>query len=194
MVTWICDGRARNSKYYQDSHPHEPHENTGLDCEICGLPREAMDAADTEIIEVPNSDEGKKLPFKAIIGGIVVLLLGIAGYFLVVNLGDRCDAGMEKVAGECIDPYLETYNQAVTTGEKAEQLIDNYRTPQELEQAQQYLTSAIAQLRSIPDDAPIFSEAIEKINLYENRSREVVRVIDNFQLCAIEPKPDYCRF
>ena len=42
-MNWLCDGEPKNGKDYPNcSGPHEPYENTGPDCLICGLPQEAM--------------------------------------------------------------------------------------------------------------------------------------------------------
>ena len=191
MGSWTCDGRPRNGKYYENSYPHEPYDNSGADCEICGLPEEAMQAAETEIIET-NAE--KKTPTSSIIAVIIVIFLLISGYFLFFHRSDRCKPGMEQVEGECIDPYLENYNKAIQMGKKAEKLIHIHRTPEELIQAQQYLTVAISRLQVIPEDAPLFPQVLEKINLYENHSREIEGLLNDFQPCAIEPKPDYCRF
>jgi ABC-type phosphate/phosphonate transport system substrate-binding protein len=40
--TWICNGIANNIDDYPDVEQHNPHENIGPNCEICGLPRGAV--------------------------------------------------------------------------------------------------------------------------------------------------------
>lgn len=40
--SWICDGEPKDGQQYPNASPHEPQENFGPDCVICGLPREAM--------------------------------------------------------------------------------------------------------------------------------------------------------
>jgi len=41
---WICDGEPKNNnQQYNGTGPHEPEENSGGYCVICGLPREAME-------------------------------------------------------------------------------------------------------------------------------------------------------
>ena len=40
--TWICDGEPKDGKRYSYGHPHEPVENTGIDCKECGLPQKSQ--------------------------------------------------------------------------------------------------------------------------------------------------------
>jgi ABC-type branched-subunit amino acid transport system substrate-binding protein len=42
MSSWICDGVPKDGKTYPNAMAHEPYENTGPDCIVCGLPQEAM--------------------------------------------------------------------------------------------------------------------------------------------------------
>ena len=43
MNSWICDGIPKDGKQYPNcSGEHEPYENFGPDCALCGLPKEAM--------------------------------------------------------------------------------------------------------------------------------------------------------
>lgn len=44
MSSWTCDGVPKDGKQYAGVAPHAPHQNTGPDCIICGLPQEAMQA------------------------------------------------------------------------------------------------------------------------------------------------------
>jgi len=66
---WVCDGVPKDGKDYPDcSGPHEPYENTGPDCIICGLPREAIE---------PKKEKSKLgvLP----LAGLAILLLIFGG-------------------------------------------------------------------------------------------------------------------
>ena len=193
MGSWTCDGRPRNGKYYNGSYPHRPNENNGFNCDVCGLPQEAMQAPATQIIDAVEDNIKTKNYIAIGIIGAIAILLAVGGYFLFFN-NNRCETGLEEVAGECIDPYESSYNEGVEMGNNAEKLIANYSNRQELEQAQRHLIDAIAKLRAIPESSPSFAPAAEKINQYENRSRDVAAVIDDFQLCALEPQPDSCRF
>ncbi len=42
MSSWTCDGVPKDGKQYPGVSSHTPQTNTGPDCIICGLPREAM--------------------------------------------------------------------------------------------------------------------------------------------------------
>ncbi|NER36679.1 MAG: DUF1795 domain-containing protein [Oscillatoria sp. SIO1A7] len=46
---WICDGVPKDGKQYYSSGPHQDYENTGPDCVVCGLPREAMNPSLTQM-------------------------------------------------------------------------------------------------------------------------------------------------
>ena len=138
---------------------------------------------------------GSKLPVKAIFGvvGLLVAVLAIAfvGRSLI---SDGCPQGTTKVADECVDPYLEVYESAIADGDSALAIIRRYRSVSDLEEAQQYLNSAIENLATVPESALVYSQAQTKLTEYDRLAVEVGNVMNNFQLCAIEPKPDDCRF
>jgi phosphate transport system substrate-binding protein len=95
VASWTCDGVPKNGKQYPNQNPpgrHEPYENYGGDCVICGLPREAMQGG------------GAKLPIGAIASAITaVLLLAIGGAgFLFFRSTQSCPAGQQKVADVCV--------------------------------------------------------------------------------------------
>ncbi|MEA5468418.1 ABC transporter substrate-binding protein [Spirulina sp. 06S082] len=83
MASWICDGIPKDGKQYPDrGTPHEPYENKGTDCLVCGLPQESAIAA--------TQKGGSKPPKKTIFSGksqsswlipvsVAVVLLAIAG-------------------------------------------------------------------------------------------------------------------
>ncbi|WP_013322606.1 ABC transporter substrate-binding protein [Gloeothece verrucosa] len=91
-MPWTCDGVPKDGKSYPQAIPggHTPYENNGPDCNICGLPQEAMNAAKgggnspTTIVS-PNTQFGPKNKSQwlipALIAG-VLLLLGAGGYGL----------------------------------------------------------------------------------------------------------------
>ena len=187
MAEWICDGVPKDGKVYPHSEAHEPHTNYSTDCDLCGLPRESMSAT-TKII-------GSKLPIKAILGGVGLLAaLGAIAFVGRSFVSDGCPQGMAKVEGECIDPYLEVHEAAVTEGNSARAIINRYRSVEDLEQAQQHLNSAIEDLATIPESALVYSQARDRLNEYDQLTIQIGNVINNFQLCAIEPKPDDCLF
>ncbi|MGK7940031.1 MAG: ABC transporter substrate-binding protein [Crocosphaera sp.] len=47
MSLWTCDGIPKDGKQYPGAFPHNPQDNTGPDCTICGLPKEAMQPGKT---------------------------------------------------------------------------------------------------------------------------------------------------
>jgi hypothetical protein len=187
MAEWICDGVPKDGKQYHDSEAHEPHTNYAADCDLCGLPKEAMSPS-TRII-------GSKLPVKAISIGVGLLISVLAIALVGTSLiGDGCPQGTQKMEDECIDPYLEVHNTAVKNGDSALKIIRSYRSVSDLQQAQKYLDSAITELNNIPESALIYSQAQTKLTEYDRLAVQVGNVINNFQLCAIEPKPDDCLF
>lgn len=187
MAEWICDGVPKDGKVYPNTEAHEPHTNYSTDCDLCGLPRESM-SAETKII-------GSQIPIKAILGGVGILAALITLAFVGRTLiSDGCPQGMEKVAEECVDPYLEVHESAIADGDSAQAIISRYRSAKDLEAAQKYLNSAIESLATIPESALVYSQAEAKLSEYDRLAVDVGNVINNFQLCAIEPKPDDCRF
>jgi len=188
MAEWICDGVPKDGKSYPQAEAHEPHTNYSPDCEVCGLPKESMTPAPTELI-------GSKLPLKKILGvaGLLAALVAI-GFVASTVISDGCPQGTKKVAEECVDPYLEVHDSAIADGDSAQAIISRYRSVEDLKQAQNHLNSAIEGLATIPESASVYSQAQTKLAEYDDLAIQVGNVINNFQLCAIEPKPDDCLF
>ncbi len=90
---WICDGVAKDGKTYQNTPtPHEPFNNFGPLCSICGLPREA--------VEPPSTFPPKWLKIVAGLVGAAAVIGGIAW-----ALGGREGATKPSLAageGNCI--------------------------------------------------------------------------------------------
>lgn len=76
MNPWICDGIPKDGKTYSSSGAHEPFENYGPDCAMCGLPKEAMGGG--------GSGGGGGLNKVAIAGAaaVVVAVVGIVASLL----------------------------------------------------------------------------------------------------------------
>ncbi len=87
---WVCEGVTHNGQQPSNQNPvgrHEPYENYGYDCVICGLTREQV---------IPQ----RRLPVKGIaIAAGIVALLGVGS--LVVSGGGGCPEGQEKTDGVC---------------------------------------------------------------------------------------------
>lgn len=99
MNSWTCDGIPKDGKQYPNAPDggHEPYENYGPDCVICGLPKEAMQASGkpqrTKV--VGKSGQRSSFPLPLIIGGIV-LVIGMGGLalnFLWGNSGNNNQNG-----------------------------------------------------------------------------------------------------
>ncbi len=176
MSGWICDGIAKDGKNYPDlGGAHEPYENYSLDCEICGLPKGS---------EKPSSKIGlSKILSKPILGIftviIILLAVGSVAYFSGLIGGKR---------------HLRTYEEALASGEEALSIVRTHTSPEELEQAQKQLNLAISKLSQIPPKAAIYVDAEAKMNSYDSLSLQIANKISNFELCAVEPKPDDCLF
>ena len=169
MSSWICDGKPKNPKYFGTGEEHTPQENYGSDCEHCGLPKEAIG------YKKPGFSINPKL-----VGAIALFLVAATGIFVASSFkGDR---------------HLKTYQQAMTSGDLALNLIRNHSNYAELEEAQNHLTTAIAQLNQIPVDASIYPDANQNINEFDRLSIQISNKLNNFDLCGIEPKPKSCIF
>lgn len=80
--SWICDGVPKDGKSYNSAGPHPPHENYGPDCEMCGLPREAMSVGKT-VAKTVVSGGGSKVSAGVVVAVVALLLIfGSVGWFL----------------------------------------------------------------------------------------------------------------
>ncbi|BBD68795.1 hypothetical protein NIES4072_38790 [Nostoc commune NIES-4072] len=91
MANWKCDGEPKNGKTYPKQNPngkHQPYENYGPSCVICGLPKEAM-------------DNSRQLPTwvkpAAIIGAVLTAL--VAAFIFIRK---PCPTGQQKINGVCL--------------------------------------------------------------------------------------------
>ncbi|MEC4892390.1 MAG: ABC transporter substrate-binding protein [Oscillatoria sp. PMC 1051.18] len=79
---WTCDGVPKNDAYSsQGTGPHPPHQNTGPDCAVCGLPREAMETSKKSKTTVVSNPIGSSKP------GLVPILLAVVGVILLLGVG-----------------------------------------------------------------------------------------------------------
>ncbi|NJL52579.1 MAG: hypothetical protein HC930_10825 [Hydrococcus sp. SU_1_0] len=185
MSSWICDGVPKDGKDYPGlGGKHEPFNNELSDCEYCGLPQEAM-MAESGSGSVTELIGGKGMNLGTILAAIVTCVLLLAGgsiaYFSgIFSSGDR---------------YLNTYQDAVGTGDEALAIIQSHENPEQLAQAQEYLSEAMTKLSKIPQKADIYPEAEAKINNYDTLSTQITSKLSSgeFQLCA-DPQPKTCLF
>ena len=81
MSSWMCDGVPKDGNSYPNAYAHEPYENTGPDCVICGLPKEAMQPGKkTKPVKTTyaggSSNAKPQWILPAIIAGAILLTLG----------------------------------------------------------------------------------------------------------------------
>lgn len=155
--SWTCDGIPKNGQQYPDFEPHQPHPpelNYSADCAICGLPKEAMAKPPRNLTPILIA---------VAIGGIIVAGGGVA----YLALAGRCDAGLQKIDGQCVDPYLQSYQAAKQQGDAAIQLANNYQTIEDLKKAQLSLSAVFNQLNQIPEDATVYAEVKNQLQTYQ---------------------------
>ena len=80
---WVCDGAPKNSdREYYGAGPHEPCENDGPDCMICGLPKEAMTPPKTIVSgRSRRVEKVAKEPIIAIAVLIMFMIVGAGGFW-----------------------------------------------------------------------------------------------------------------
>ncbi|MFM2311362.1 MAG: hypothetical protein RLZZ04_638 [Cyanobacteriota bacterium] len=190
MSSWICDGVPKDGKDYPDfSGPHEPISNDLPDCEYCGLPQEAMivgSGSESVTQILGGSGNRSRVILIGAIGALILVVGSIAyftGFTSWIN-GDR---------------HLKTYEAAIASGDQALSIIGSHNNPEELTQAQEYLSSAIVELSKIPQKAAIYADAEAKMNNYDNLSVQIANKLNSIGsnsvddwLCAEEPKPKKC--
>jgi branched-chain amino acid transport system substrate-binding protein len=95
MSSWICDGVPKDGKTYPNAMPHEPYENTGPDCIVCGLPQEAMavgakkaKARKTQYTNPPTTQPQWIIPV-IIVGAIAIAAAAGYGAFRLISSSDE---------------------------------------------------------------------------------------------------------
>ena len=161
---WICDGIPKDGKNYSGlGGEHEPHENYSADCEICGLPKESLE-------QLKSSGSG--FPKPVLIAGLALLTLvggGGAAYTLMAG----CEAGLEKIDGQCIDPFLQPYREATEQANNAIDIATNYQSIEELKKAKFIVSNSLSQLNQIPSEALIYPEVEIKLEEYKAKKAEI---------------------
>lgn len=97
MSSWTCDGVPKDGKQYPGVSPHTPQVNTGPDCIICGLPKEAMNPGQAgkskpgKTVMAGSSGNGSPSWLIPVIIAIIVLILGggVAAFFLLQGNNDQ---------------------------------------------------------------------------------------------------------
>ncbi len=82
--TWTCNGEPKDGKQYPNcSGFHEPYENYGPDCVVCGLPKEAMTLQNRPKPPpktVTSSNFSLPLPTVILVGVLLALAAGLGFY------------------------------------------------------------------------------------------------------------------
>ena len=162
--SWTCDGVPKNGQSYPEFEPHEQHQpelNHSSDCTVCGLPKEAMDKPKTE------------LPLKPVLIAVAIGGIFLGGGIAYTSIAKGCDAGMQKIDGQCIDPYLQPFQSAKQQGDEAIKLAQNYQTIEDLEKAGLSLGDAIDRLNQIPEEAAIFNETQNLLQTYKSEPAKI---------------------
>ena len=161
--SWVCDGIPKDGKEYSGlGGPHPPCENYAPDCEECGLPRESS---------LPRR---QIIPIKtAIVASVAVIIAIVSGGAFYTLVAKGCDSGLEKIDGQCIDPFLQPYQDATKQGEEALRIANNYQNIADLETAEPILKSALTQLSAIPDEALVYPEVAKKLEEYDKKRQEI---------------------
>jgi hypothetical protein len=190
MPSWICDGVPKDGKEYPGySGPHEPISNNLSDCEYCGLPQAAMIVSGSENVTKLLGSSGNRL--KVILIGTIIGALILAGGSIAYFTGFT-----SLLNG---DRHQKTYEAAIASAEQALSIMENHNNPEELAQAQEYLSTAIDELSKIPQKAAIYADAEAKINHYDHLSVQIANKLNSIGsnsvdgwLCAEDPKPKKC--
>jgi ABC-type branched-subunit amino acid transport system substrate-binding protein len=201
MSSWICDGIPKNGKQYPNvpEGGHEPYENYGPDCVICGLPQEAMKGSGkpgkTVVVGKSGQESSSSLPLiiAAIVGFLVIGGVGL--YFLLSNEAKKSDSG-----GPPIDngPVITTASvffsdgasnaQEISQGEKI--LLDSSVEKQAgaTSFAQQDWPGAMAEYQKAAQRQPNDPEG--KIYLQNAKAREAGNPLTIAAVVPLSASPD----
>lgn len=193
--SWICDGVPKNGQTYANaSGPHQPYENYGPDCALCGLPREAMGSS------APPSG---KMPIAAIIAALVVLaLLGGGGFLAYRLMAERSPESLPTTTGSVPSPTpitgLISQTSAANSAHisQGEKILLNEPNPQraELKQkaaqafAQEDWPTAIETYQQLADQDP--NDPEPRIYLNNARARQNGQPLTLAAVVPISQSPD----
>jgi phosphate transport system substrate-binding protein len=94
LASWKCDGVPRNGQQYTNQNPpgkHDLYENYGLDCVMCGLPREAIEG---------GTKSG--IPKSLVMSAIGVLFLSVLGGVYYLLSPKSCPTGQQMLNDICV--------------------------------------------------------------------------------------------
>jgi phosphate transport system substrate-binding protein len=91
VAGWTCNGIPKDGQQHPEQHTpgkHEPYENFGKDCVICGLSKEA-------------NTSGSTPPVKTIALALTALVLAALGGIAYLFIPKPCPTGQQRVGGSC---------------------------------------------------------------------------------------------
>jgi len=192
--SWICDGTPKNGQSYPNaSGAHPPYENFGPDCVICGLPREAMAAANPKATgrTFPVALVALLIAAAGLVGGI-----GYLGYRLL--LGDRNPTGQPTVNANADSRQLisQTSSRNSAYISQGEKILINEPNPQRAALKQEAALAfeqgnwvvAIAKYQALVDADPNDPEA--RIYLNNARARQTGQPMTMAAVVPIGSSPD----
>jgi hypothetical protein len=110
-----------------------------------------------------------------IIAAIVLVVGGTMSQSLLVK--KTCVEGMQRINGQCIDPYLQTYETSVSQGATILETVKNYRSLEDLQIAQKNLARVVTQLSLIPQDALIYGNAKAKLKEFDLEQARIYQLV-----------------
>jgi len=166
-MSWTCDGVPKNGKTYHGlGGAHTPFQNDSPDCEDCGLPQESSQGGGGV-----NGGNSGQPPIGAIVAGLAAIVIAGGGGYWWTQV--RCPTGFERIAGQCEDPYRETYQKSIDKGQLALDSAIKAKDPKELSEARTALDEAIVELNGIPADAAVSREAVNQSSLFNDELKYI---------------------
>jgi hypothetical protein len=106
MKSWNCDGIPKNGQQYpHQGGSHQPHENFGPDCAICGLPQEAMQTVKSVTTRHPSTQVSSpkgEASWKLFAAALITLGLIGGIVFLFFTLFRPCPGGESRQGFSCV--------------------------------------------------------------------------------------------
>lgn len=128
MSSWMCDGMPKDGKQYPNAPQggHEPYENFGPDCVVCGLPKEAMQPgkkpSKTVVVNNSGSKSSSVIPM-VVLAALFLLIAGGIGFTLYKMFsGEKADNGTPTtsttvISGDFVSDTAKNA-QLISQGEK----------------------------------------------------------------------------
>ncbi|MFW6358820.1 MAG: ABC transporter substrate-binding protein [Chroococcales cyanobacterium] len=98
-MSWTCDGVPKDGKSYASSGPHPPYDNSSSFCDLCGLPKEALETNKPKKPKKTHVSRGSHSAWilPAMIA-VIILILGGGGFALYQAIGNRNDSNGGEAA------------------------------------------------------------------------------------------------